>query len=550
MSAPMSWISICSGTRLNNRYIHTAYFKNRADQSAWFNSKVVKEFNGYTTLRRSWPIKVQATMQEADKWDYLFFANPTEQISGGVYNTGRIYYYFITSVQYVNDSTVELFLELDVIQTYLTDFQMLPCYVERMHTTDDTFGNNTVDEGLAVDEYCINDQMDTGILRDLCIMVQSTIDPGLTTETLTVDGLPYSYDGVFSGIKVYAVDGQDWAEWGKQIDNLNAWGKSEAIVSMWMYPKKLVGLYSASTGGTTWDDRETLCKIVKGALAQTVDITGHKERLNGYKPRNNKLYCYPYSFLYATNNNGGSAVYRFERFRDEDGNVMNDLSFAVHGTVGPDASVHVFPMNYNGWFENYHEGMSLGNFPTCAWESDTYKLWLAQNQNQHDLAKATAGLKIAGGAVAGIAGLATGNLAVAGAGAAAAINGGSQILTMEAQRADMEIVPPQARGHQSASVNMSFGKHVFTFQWKSVSYEYARKLDDYFTMYGYRLGRCEIPRFDHRKSHCYVKTIDCKISGSFCAEDSAKIESIFDKGVTFWKDPDGLGDYSRDNAVV
>lgn len=544
MSAPVSWISICSGTRLNNRYIHTAYFKNRAEQSAWFNSKVVKEFNGYTTLRRNWPIKVQATMQEAEHWDYLFFANPTEQISGGVYHTGRIYYYFITGVQYVNDSTVELSLELDVIQTYLTDFQMLPCYVERMHTTNDTIGNNTVDEGLAVDEFIINSEEDTTVLKDLCILVQATEDPGLTTSDFPVYGMPYMYNDVFSGIRIYAVNSADWQLWGHRIDNLNTAGKTDCIISMWMYPKALVKL----GGESDWGDSD-LCKTVGGADFESITIDGCPDNLNGYKPRNKKLFCYPYSFLYVTNNNGGTAVYRYERFRGSDGAIKNTLNFLIHGTLG-DSTAHLFPGYYNGVALNYHEGLTLGGFPTCAWDSDTYKLWLAQNQNQHTLAQTTAGLKIVGGVSAGIAGLLTGNVAVAGAGAGVALNGVSQIMEMEAQRADMEITPPQARGAHSASVNVSYGKQLFTFQRKSISYEFARKIDDFFTMYGYRLGRCEVPRYDHRKSHCYVKTVDCKISGSFCTEDSAKIESIFDKGVTFWRNPDGLGDYSRDNAVV
>lgn len=539
MSKPISWVSVCSGTRLNNRYTHTAFFPDEVAQKTWFLSKTVKEFKGYTYLRKNWAIKVEASMQEANTWDYLYFANPYPAEGGGNH-TGKIWYYFITNIQYVNENTVELSLELDVLQTYLFDFQLLPCYVDRMHSTTDGIGENTVEEGLAVGEYVVNSQTDTTVLNDLCILVQATEDPGKTSANLAVQALPYKYNGVFSGIRIYAVDGQHWQEWGNRIDTLHEEGKSDCIVSMWMYPECLVRL----GGENEWGDN-VLCKTVNGAGFEAVAAPGRPSTLNGYNPKNKKLLGYPYSFLYATNNQGGSAVYRYERFTDP-----TDLTFTISGALGADAAVHMWPANYNGVEVNYHEGLGLSGFPTCAWDSDTYKLWLAQNQNQHNLAANTAGLKIFGGAAAVGFGLMSGNLMAAGAGAGAAISGVQQIMEMEAQRHDMEIVPPQARGNHSASVNVSFGKQLFTFQRKTVTAEYARKIDDYFTMYGYKTGRCLTPKFNHRKSHVYVKTVDCKIKGSFCAEDSARIESIFDKGVTFWRDPNGLGDYTRDNSII
>lgn len=535
MSTPNSWVNICSGTGLNNRYIHTAFFESKSAQWDWFDSKVVKTYNKYTYLRKNWNLKVEASMTEALKWDYLFFGN----------SDGKTWYYFITDIQYINDSTVELSLELDVIQTHLFDFTCFPCYIDRMHTTDDTFGNNTVEEGLSVDEFVVNSQEQTDIINDLAILVQSTRNPGLTTEGLIVEALPQMYDRVFSGVTLFAVHRADWEEWGDKIDELSKLGQVDMIVSMWMYPHNLIKL----GGESEWGDG-VLCKTVEGSQEATFTITGRPDNLNGYEPKNNKLFCYPYSFLYATNNAGESAVFRYERFRDSDGDVRDTLNFVIHGSLGADASVHIYPEKYNGLGLNYHEGMTLSNFPTCAWESDIYKMWLAQNQNQRALAQTTADLKIVGGAVAGIAGLATGNFGVAAAGAGAAVNGAMQIAELNAQRADMSIVPPQARGSHSCTVNVAYGRQHFTFQRKSISYEYAKKIDDYFTMFGYKLGRCETPRFNHRKSHCYIKTIDCKIKANFCADDSAKIESIFDKGVTFWRNPDGMGDYSRDNSII
>ena len=45
----------------------------------------------------------------------------------------------------------------------------------------------------------------------------------------------------------------------------------------------------------------------------------------------------------------------------------------------------------------------------------------------------------------------------------------------------------------------------------------------------------------------YVKTIDCSISGSVPSDDEKTICNIFDKGITFWKNGNEIGNYSLDN---
>ena len=49
--------------------------------------------------------------------------------------------------------------------------------------------------------------------------------------------------------------------------------------------------------------------------------------------------------------------------------------------------------------------------------------------------------------------------------------------------------------------------------------------------------------------YTYIKTIDCEISGSLPADTAAKICSIYDNGVTFWRNGNEVGNYSVDNTV-
>ena len=68
-------------------------------------------------------------------------------------------------------------------------------------------------------------------------------------------------------------------------------------------------------------------------------------------------------------------------------------------------------------------------------------------------------------------------------------------------------------------------------------------------MYGYATHRVKIPNISARPHWNYVKTIDANIVGSVPVESMSKIRSIFDKGVTFWKNGDNVGNYNLDNSV-
>lgn len=533
MSTPTSVINICSGVRLDNRYDHSIWFADAQAQREFFAGKVVKTFSAYSYLRKSWSIKVQASMEQAKTWNYLYFQNGPAGNPGG-----KVYYYFITNIEYINDNTVELFLDLDVIQTYLFDFDLLSCFVERQHTTTDVIGANTVDEGLELGEPVTNSVIDVPVLKSMAIMILATINPNYADSATPVQALAGNYNGVFSGLKCWAVDGSRWAEWGNKLDDLSKY--ADGIVAMWMYPKSLIVL----GGESTWAQDE-LCKPVESFVSngQTFGYDGRPSALDGYAPKNNKLLTYPYQFLYASNNAGASAIYRYERFYDP-----LRHNFALYGCISPEGNVFMVPCDYNGVERDFDQGLSLGGFPTCAWDSDIYKMWLAQNQNQLNVAGGDAVIKAGAGIIGGIASVAMGNVAGGVAGVATAYSGAKQIADLVAQKKDMQAQPPQARGTHSSSTNITAGKQTFTLYYKSINAEMARIIDDYFTMYGYKLNRVQVPNINARPAFTYVKTIGCKIQGTMCTEDIVRIESIFDRGITFWKNGNKVADYTQSNT--
>lgn len=537
MSTPQSRIYICNGVRLDNRYEHTITFDNVPAQHSFFMDKVVHTLSAYTYLRRTWNLKVAlpagTSMASAQNWNYLFFTN--DNYSDELANT--YYYYFINHVEYVNDSTVELTLELDVMQTHHFDFALQPCFVERHHTESDEVGEHLVAEDLELGDLVSEFAYDAEDMKDLCILILSTYNPQTTGEDQTATVLASCYDGVFSGLGVYAVNMESWQALGSKLYLLSEAGKIDGIVSIWVYPKSLVELAE----GETWDGL-ALCKGVAGTKKLPVTVAKKQSKLGNYTPKNKKVLTYPFNFLYASNNAGTASVYRYERFTND------KCEFELSGALSPEGVARCTPQYYNGVANNYDEGITLAGYPTCAWNSDTYKIWLAQNQNTNNLSMATSGLSIAGGVATSVAGLATGNLVLAGAGAMTAIHGGTQIASTLAAKKDMEVQPPQARGNFSSNVNVVNGKQLFSFYFKRVDDEHARIIDDYFTMYGYRINKKMTPNPKARPAYTYIKTIGCLIHGTMCTEDIVKIESIFDKGITFWRDGDQIGNYNQDNA--
>lgn len=524
-------IYIVSTLPLDNRYNHTYYFENKAAQAAFFQSKVVKTFTNYTYIRRTWKLKVAATYEEAERWGYLFFTNRTG---------GKTYYYFITNVEYLNDATVELTLEMDVLQTYMFDYALRPCFIERQHSSTDAIGENTIDEGLELGELITAHDWDVEGLQDMCIIILAAADISAEMATSYDVCGGERFDNMFSGVGVFYVDLAKWKTFGELLAHFSSVdGVVDSIMAMYMYPKNLITLDDTLSTQTI--------RTVKDSTSMEVTLapyTNYSTKLfGGYTPKNNKLYCYPYNHLYLTNNAGASAEYKYERMRlttidgGEDAYVFN-----LWGGLSADAGVRIVPEWYND-VGGYEYGVHLGNFPQCAWNSDTYKVWLSQNIHTLNQQQTVATGSAALGAlmmVGGVAAMATGVGAGVGMGAVSAGAGmlGSGLMKtqqMVAQRKDMESQPPQARGVHSATINTNAMKQTFTFSYKTVSAEYAKIIDDFFTMYGYKVNQIAVPNRNARKCYTYVKTVDCTIEGAMPDSDKRLICSIYDKGVTWWK---------------
>lgn len=91
------------------------------------------------------------------------------------------------------------------------------------------------------------------------------------------------------------------------------------------------------------------------------------------------------------------------------------------------------------------------------------------------------------------------------------------------------------------------GRNGFSFYKMSIKQEYAKIIDNFFSMFGYKVNEVKIPNVTGRQNWNYVKTIDANILGDIPQEDMQKLKDIFNSGVTFWHNPNTFLDYSQSN---
>ena len=515
---------------MENDYKNTLYFPNKSEQEAYFQSRILKSFTDFSYQRKDSIIRVPAHIEAIRNVNYVMYLNTQY--------TSKWMYAFVTDMKYVNDERTDVYIETDCIQTYLFNYNVRASFVEREHVDDDTPGLHTVPEGLETGPYYVNTKIDKQSLQYKGFLVGSTID-------LETDGFPNVagglYNGVYSGVKYFYYATPEAIN--EKLVAVAEAGKSDAITSIFCVPTTLV-----STTGNVVDNSSTVTSqsweyaILNGSS----DTTPVKPTtLNGYTPKNNKLLTHPYQYLLVTNNSGGSAVYRYERFTTE-----NTFTFQLYSALTPGMSVRLVPKHYDNLEYNHNEGINLGKFPICNWNTDVYTNWLTQNA-------VNIGLSVGGNLLTmgtGVAMLAT-STATAGlgtlAGAGTFASGALGVADAISQVYQHSLTPPQSEGNvNSGDVTFSSGNLTFSLYYMSIKAEYARIIDEYFSMYGYKVNRVKVPNRDHRSRYWYIKTIDVNIDGTIPNKDMQVIKNCYDRGITFWRNVSEMGNYSLDNAIV
>ena len=545
---PQSTVTLCK-TKLENDYKNTINFASLQAQTTYFNSLPNLRDVGnddYTYIRANSSIQVDIPYDDIIGYNYLFYTNTGF--------TNKTYYCFITGMKYLNENATEIYIETDVLQTWMFDIQYHPCYVEREHVNDDTIGKHTVPEGLDTGDYIINavDYITYDINADIVITV-SDINIGDSSNHLEYV-LTNEFGRTFQGEYYFLFTGDDKFTQAKNFVTMyDLAGKGDGVSSVFMIPATMTNkLYNKTSHTISYTNSFTATSVsvtyytftCRSTIPMEVNkVININTTLNGYTPKNNKLFVYPYNCLEITNNNGGSVIYQYEQF------VNNQPKFNVDGVVTPGCSIRLYPLNYNkinditapeheGIRYGYNDGISLGKLPVGSWKSDVYINWLTQNGINQTWGMVKNSVNAIGSA-------ASGNLS----GAAGGVLGIFDTLVNNEQRM---VTPDTAKGNtNNGDVCFASLNTCFQVNKKSIRYEFAQIIDNYFQMFGYKVNVVKTPQINSRTYWNYIKTIDANMDGNIPQEDIQKIRSVFNNGITFWHGSDtNMYNYTLTNSIV
>lgn len=500
-------------------------FANKTAQYNYFTSLPKLPFDDFTYQRKDGILRLPALVDDIEGYNYVMYRNEGY--------TDKWFYAFIDSMEYVNDNVTHAKIRTDTWQTWQFDLDFKPTFVAREHTNDDTIGANTVPENVETGEPVTNGQIihmapnSTG--NFVCFMVS---DVGPINKTWDSSN---QYNGIFSGYFLFGVDSFDAAT---QIVNCYIdETKIDAIKNVFMCPKLLFGTPTTSIIDTLTPTVTIYYpQKVQAPIALIENQTINRiNTLDGYTPKNDKLYTWPYSYLFVTNNVGGDAEYRYEDF------YQATPHFRMSGIVTSGCDIKLNPLNYkNVTTSNEAYGLKLGKIPICSWNSDSYAVWLAQNQLNMQVSLTRNTLKT-------VAGVATKNYEMAASGVGSYLG---DVLNSMSESFLAKHLPDEVHGNPNSSdYNFSAGLFIDVRR-MSVRAEYARIIDDYFSAFGYATNRVKLPNITGRRNWNYVKTIACYIKADIPQGDLQEIKSMFDKGITLWHNPATFADYSQNNDII
>lgn len=552
---PNTNIKIYHNVPLDINQDRSIAWANIGEQNSYFHtvpSSILKYNFARTTYQRvrTGVMRVEQTADNLYDCNYLAFQNT---------NYGNKWFYaFITSVEYVNDVTSEITFEIDDIQTWFFEMNLQPCVIERCHTTTDVIGEHIEPEPVTLGEYVMNYKWsgDTLIeeygeltpLSELCIVI-AIVD--------VIGGFVQGkmYDGIYGSATLWAYN-RDVAGVAsanqKIIDYIT---KPESIISIYMIPSSLIPSTIPDAG----------LEIPSATLSNPVRITAptlnSSFALDGYTPRNKKLYTYPYNYYHVDNSNGTSLALRYELFES----LQPRLE--VCGTISQPCEVMLRPYGYKNCSSSAQaqvfqktlntETLTLNTFPLCSWNTDGVQAWIVNSAIPYginavgsmiDMVTSPGNGGYSGGTVpAGQRGQASSDYTykgMSGSGLGDIISGAFMEYYKASTAADI------TKGNYSnAGANCASGRQTFYGGRCSITAQYAKVIDDFFDRFGYNIMRLQTPNLRARPHWTYVKTRNCAMTGSLPAISKQNICDYFNKGITFWKSPSEVGNYTLDNRV-
>lgn len=556
---PSGEVRLIKGYRGDKDYNHTVRFESYQKQIDYFNSLVGEPSSEHVFTNQKYTNYTKNSLRipfNATKYygcNYLMFKSMS--------NT-KWFFAFIDKIEYINNNLCEIFYTIDIIQSWYWNFDIGMCYVVREHSLTDELFEHLIEEDLEVGDYIVdwrrnyklNDEHDYNneTLNGFCyrVFLSQRLNPlhegpitddDFKTTWAVLDGVlvPYSVETFYTTDTLF-----DYLS--KYISN----SKTDAIITV---------LCTRNYGESTLEHSEE--------FAMSLPTT-----LDGYRPKNKKMYNYPFVKIGITNNTGSSNELKPELFQQfQDVTIDSALfRFMFIENCNSTAASAIMPIGYRkvkNLLSDFNEldfsnAVIFDQYPSLPWSSDALSSWMIANQNQarQNIANSImsnlgGGLSSASNFTADTTAFQIGTRALSGA-----IDVHNKISMLSAKIKDLKAIPPQASVNSLSSpllLSNTLDRFGFTIDICVPHAEYAEICDNYLSMYGYSVKKIKIPNIELgeatlRPCWNYLKTLGCNViprGDGIPSEEKSLLNSIFDKGITFWESTANMYNYNADNSA-
>lgn len=548
----VKWSNDYKHTMLFTTVSNSQYSLSRSARNTFMTTNLSEVSDKVVYINPNKYVDVAGKISGLDNKNYLYFYNDSDV--GGNSSQRVEYCCFITDYEYIAPNNTRLYLELDVIQTYMYDCSFYRSFIERGHVANDTMGKWLAPEPVSVVPSYMREIAQIG--------TNSQWSPSWvlhSTSRYNTSTLKYEYGGLSTSVGEYgtyinsvsdiqnflknygkksveeiaddvqsASGNQTWQDWLNSIfsgtagtDIIESVRATTSASDLQDHRNEIIGVYAipswAVSSGSPTNNPTTI--TASGTLTSSLAC--------GYTPRNKKMLTDMCKAYMLYDQNGTKIPFKPQLF-----------------TSTPTISLSCSPMSTSGYyvhFSNYRDYTeATKQIPYNCERRVSYDQNTGLNKSLNILS-------------AGVNMLATSSALITSPTNPVAVIEGVQVMS----NSTMNMI--DALGQRGASIGsngdiMALMSNHAVLHWCDVSPNYAEceYIDDFLDTFGYAINELYAPRsFMYTRTYWnYLKTQNVNINAQCPANYEQKIKDILNSGITFWHDYSNYGRYDLSNTIT
>lgn len=565
-TSPSTTVTLYKRVNFPANYAHIFYWPNKAKQDEYFNSRPKQKYNNvtYINLEANY-IRMGFPIKELKGYVYLSFINENSNYEN------KTFYYFITGMKSINNNMTEVYISLDVWNTFYFDVAPSYCMIVRQHSKTDKLFESLTPEPIGTGTYITNKNYNTyddaSNRLPFDVMGVAIAQAGTWNGSRVVPfNMLWNYGYLVTHAKLFNFPINDPDDPNAKMDLLTFLNTmeghfDECIAAAYLYPIQFTLTHDSDYHINTFPN--TQYNTVHRDLL--FNLENSWDELDGYTPHNYKLYQYPYRLFQVYSADGTCQNYMYEYFKNLSA-LRKMISFRQYGSsiasTGNGVEVEQVPLHYKNQDEAWDECVK--------WNMDTPMLLTNNNAKKWwDYNWFKVGLSAIGSAI-GIAGscIGVGSAAVGAAGAASGVSNAANELSaaqgayaadasqtnaarvqsknaayntalrnqqsanLSLQSAEVSLAgaaletasgfinstltansnPPSIVGSFNASPAVANGKSGIFGRDICLQKADLKRIDTFFDRFGYTVNQIAIPDLSARKVFTYIQTNGCNFT--------------------------------------